>query len=288
MNAPATENADPPSDPPSDPSHDRASDPASDPPHDPPHDPASDTTADPGTGERLAKRLARQLSCSRSEAEQYIAGGFVTVDGTVVEAPQFRVLDEAAVALDPKARLGALVPVTLLAHKPAGVEATSDGLLDPGNRFATDRSDIRPLKRHLQQQACVTPLETSASGLVVFTQDPRIRRKLLEEAALVENETMVDVSGEVTPQALAQLNAGQVVGGRAMLAAKVSISRQADGRRAAFRHQGYRPGGRPDVRGCRPALAVRRIWPGACCWRRCRLANGATLAANDSNLWRQA
>ena len=164
MNAPATENADPPSDPPSDPSHDRASDPASDP------------AADLGTGERLAKRLARQLSCSRSEAEQYIAGGFVTVDGTVVEAPQFRVLDEAAVALDPKASLGALVPVTLLAHKPAGVEATSDALLDPGNRFATDRSDIRPLKRHLQQQACGTPLETAASGLVVFTQDPRIPR----------------------------------------------------------------------------------------------------------------
>ena len=227
MTAPAPENADPPSDP----------------PHDPPHDPASDTTADPGTGERLAKRLARQLSCSRSEAEQYIAGGFVTVDGTVVEAPQFRVLDEAAVALDPKARLGALVPVTLLAHKPAGVEATSDGLLDPGNRFATDRSDIRPLKRHLQPQACVTPLETSASGLVVFTQDPRIRRKLLEEAALVENETMVDVSGEVTPQALAQLTAGQVVGGRAMLAAKVSISRQADGRTGLrFAIKGCRPG----------------------------------------------
>ena len=81
--------------------------------------PPVETAGDPA-GERLSKRLARQLSCSRSEAEQYIAGGFVTVDGEVVESPQFRVAEQT-VALDPKASLGALVPVTLLVHKPAGI-----------------------------------------------------------------------------------------------------------------------------------------------------------------------
>ena len=38
---------------------------------------------------RLAKRLAAQLPCSRREAELYITGGWVKVDGQVVEAPQF-------------------------------------------------------------------------------------------------------------------------------------------------------------------------------------------------------
>ena len=33
---------------------------------------------------RLAKRVAELLACSRSEAEQYIAGGWVSVDGVVV------------------------------------------------------------------------------------------------------------------------------------------------------------------------------------------------------------
>jgi 23S rRNA pseudouridine2604 synthase len=37
---------------------------------------------------RLAKRLAATLPCSRREAELYIAGGWVTVDGLVVEEPQ--------------------------------------------------------------------------------------------------------------------------------------------------------------------------------------------------------
>ena len=238
--------------------------------------PPVETAGDP-VGERLSKRLARQLSCSRSQAEQYIAGGFVTVDGEVVESPQFRVLDQTIV-LDPKASLGALVPVTLLVHKPAGVDTSAPDLLDPNMHFAADRSGIRLLRRHLQQQLCVTPLDTLASGLVVFTQDPRIKRKLLEEAALVEHETMVDVTGDVTPAALATLNQSPVIDGRAMLAAKVSLSRQA----------GEVSGLRFAVKGCYPGqirqmcefvglqvLVIRRIRVG-------RLP----LAALPSGQWR--
>ena len=40
---------------------------------------------------RLSKRLIEQFGCSRREAELYIEGGWVTVDGVVVEQPQFKV-----------------------------------------------------------------------------------------------------------------------------------------------------------------------------------------------------
>ncbi|HPU52646.1 MAG TPA: RNA pseudouridine synthase [Burkholderiaceae bacterium] len=203
--------------------------------------PSVDAAAEPA-GERLSKRLARQLSCSRSEAEQYIAGGFVTVDGQVIESPQFRVIDQTVV-LDPKARLGALAPVTLLMHKPADVDLDAVEKLDSNNRWASDRSDLRPLKRHFHQQLCVTPLALEDSGLVVFTQDPRIRRKLLEEAARVEHETMVDVAGDVTPETLATLNGSPVIGGRATLSAKVSVSRRsADLSGLRFAVKGCQPG----------------------------------------------
>ena len=42
------------------------------------------------------------------------------------------------------------------------------------------------------------PLEQGASGLVVFTQDWRAQRKLVEDMATMEHELMVDVAGEVT------------------------------------------------------------------------------------------
>lgn len=160
---------------------------------------------------RLAKRLAEMLSCSRREAEQYIEGGWVSVDGVIVEEPQFRVSDQAIV-LDKDASLLALTPVTLLLHKPAGHEA-GDGnaaslapLLSPATQSPDDRSGIRPLKKHFSSVELVTPLATPASGLVVLTQDWRVTRKLREDARLMEHEVIVDVSGDIKPGGLERLN----------------------------------------------------------------------------------
>jgi len=161
---------------------------------------------------RLAKRLAEMLSCSRREAEQYIEGGWVSVDGVTIEEPQFRVLDQA-IALDKNASLLALAPVTLLLHKPAGYEAGVDGgaaslapLLSPATQSAGDSSGIRPLKKHFSSAELVTPLATPASGLVVLTQDWRVARKLREDARVMEHEVIVDVSGDIKPGGLERLN----------------------------------------------------------------------------------
>ncbi|UUZ64867.1 rRNA pseudouridine synthase [Polaromonas sp. P1-6] len=165
---------------------------------------------------RLAKRLAEMLACSRREAEQYIEGGWVTVDGVVVEEPQFRVLNQT-IALDKDASLLALTPVTLLLHKPAGYEAGLAGpsdrnaipatqLLSAASRSPDDRSGIRPLKKHFSASILATPLATAASGLVVFTQDWRVTRKLQEDASTLEHEVIVEVSGEIKPGGLERLN----------------------------------------------------------------------------------
>ena len=67
---------------------------------------------------RLSKRVAELVGCSRSEAEQYVQGGFVRVDGAVVEEPQFKVSGET-VTLDPDARLVADIVVSkLVDHLP--------------------------------------------------------------------------------------------------------------------------------------------------------------------------
>src|SRR5665647_3466096 len=76
----------------------------------------------PRTDERLAKRVAALVPCSRREAEQYIEGGWVRVNGQVVEEPMFRVLEQK-VEIDPQATLLDLGDVTLLLHKPAGFDA---------------------------------------------------------------------------------------------------------------------------------------------------------------------
>lgn len=183
---------------------------------------------------RLARRLADMLGCSRRQAELYIEGGWVRVDGAVNEAPQFKIHAQT-ITLDPQARAEPVLPATVLLHKPAGYDwdqgaQPACGFLLPGKRWDRDHHPAqRVLQRHLQGQTCVTPLESGATGLLVFTQDRRVLRKLTEDAARVEHEVIVDVTGDVTETALRQLNRAPIVEGRAMIPAKVSISSQVDG-----------------------------------------------------------
>lgn len=171
---------------------------------------------------RLSKRLASQIPCSRSEAEQYIEGGYVKVDGLVEEEPGFRVQPDQLVELTPEAKLVAIEPVTILLHKPAGVDVEAClKLITLQNRTAEDRSGIRFIKRHLKELAVTDPLGIHSSGLLVFTQDWRIARKLITDASKVEQEYIVEVSGEMLPDGLEQLNKGIQQDGK-LLPIKVS------------------------------------------------------------------
>ena len=209
-------------------------------------------------GMRLAKRVAELKACSRREAEQYIEGGWVTVDGQVMEEPQFRVIAQA-VAIDPQATLLALTPVTLLLHKPPGYDAGTGvpmdikgigkgvrpalALITAASRAPDDRSSIHPLKRHFAKLTLGLVLESAASGLVVFTQDWRIERKLHEDAALIEQEFTVQVVGEVAPGLLERLNHDLHADGQALPRVKVSVGSTGDGAtRLRFAVKGAHPG----------------------------------------------
>jgi 23S rRNA pseudouridine2604 synthase len=188
----------------------------------------------PSEGERLSKRIMQLRDCSRREAEQYIEAGFVRVDGVVVQEPQFRVANQT-VTVDAHASLLNLVSVTLILNKPVGWTdgleplpadlPTSAGksasagrpaslrraitgpnnvrsLLTVAQHSQHDRSGVRLMKSHLAKLDASVPLEYEASGLVAFTQDFRVQRKLMEDMPFMEQELMVDVRGEVLPEAL--------------------------------------------------------------------------------------
>ena len=206
---------------------------------------------------RLAKRVAEQLACSRSTAEQFIEGGFVSVDGQVEEAPGARVRPDQAVAVAPDASPLALTPVTLLLHKPPGFEAglglaggnphgsRSQGapeaatLLGAASHLPEDASGIRVLQRHFKQLECFTPLPTEASGLVVYTQDKRIARKLAEDIEVLEQECIVEVKGNIAPNGLQRLCHGLTFNGRPLPPIKVSWQNET---KLRFALKGIRPG----------------------------------------------
>jgi 23S rRNA pseudouridine2604 synthase len=191
---------------------------------------------------RLAKRVVALAQCSRREAEQYIEGGWVRVDGEVVEEPQFMV-DTQVVEIDPAASLAAMEAVTLVLHKPSGHDA-GDGpnparaLVTPATRAPDDASGVRPLKRHMLRLSAPLPLPVQASGLLIFSQDWRVIRKLTEDAERVEQEFVVDVEGKLIPDGLALLNHGLRINHYAMPPAKVSWQSE---RRLRFAFKGLQP-----------------------------------------------
>lgn len=196
-------------------------------------------------GIRLAKRVAELVNCSRAEAERYIAGGWVSVDGVVAEEPATRVTPAQQVVLLPGAKAEEPAPVTILLHKPAGLNSGvgsrgADALecLAPESLVAVHGAP-RFLKRHLSRLTLCTPLETDASGLVVYTQDFRVARKLVDDGARVEHEYVAEVSGGIVDGGLALLNHGLSYRGRAL--APMKVSWQSEGR-LRFAAKGVQPG----------------------------------------------
>jgi 23S rRNA pseudouridine2604 synthase len=171
---------------------------------------------------RLAKRVAELTGCSRSEAEQYIEGGWVSVDGETVELPQ-RLVTTERVEIDPDARLAASEPATVLLHKPPGVPMDEVvPLVTPAAHTQDDASGIRPLKRHLQRLTPLMPMDPEASGLVVLSQDGRIWRRLTEDYAQIEQEFVVEIRGDAGPYTLGRVSHGGVYQGRGLAACKTS------------------------------------------------------------------
>jgi 23S rRNA pseudouridine2604 synthase len=189
---------------------------------------------------RLAKRVAEMIPCSRAEAEKYIAGGWVSVDGEVVEEAGARVADQQDVVLHPNATLADLAPVTILLHKAAGVDADeAANQLSPETLVLADHGNQRFLKRHLANLTLASPLETKSSGLVVYTQDFRVARKLVDEGNRVEQEYIVEVAGEIREGGLALLNHGLSFNGKEIPPMKVSWQNET---RLRFALKGVKPG----------------------------------------------
>lgn len=178
-------------------------------------------------GIRLAKRVADLVPCSRAEAERYIAGGWVSVDGVVVEEPAARVTDAQAIDMLPGAEASDPAPVTILLHKPAGLDAAAAlALVGPDNRVATMPGE-RFLKRHLAKLTITTPLENEASGLLVLTQDWRVTRKLVDDSNRIEQEYVAEVNGAIGAEGLARLNGSMRLNGRPTTPLKASWQSEA-------------------------------------------------------------
>lgn len=179
---------------------------------------------------RLSKRMSELGLCSRREADEWIAKGWVKVDGRVVDTLGVRVSPQARIEVDRAARQHQDAQVTILLHKPVGYVSgqAEDGyepavvLIRPENRWAGDSSPLQFQAAHLRGLAPAGRLDIDSTGLLVFTQDGRIARQLIGQDSSVEKEYLVRVEGRLTEQGLQQLRHGLVLDGVRLKPAEVS------------------------------------------------------------------
>jgi 23S rRNA pseudouridine2604 synthase len=148
--------------------------------------------------------------CSRREADEWIAQGWVRVDGEPARMGQ-QVLPDANIEVDRRAASQQAAQVTILLHKPVGyVSGQAEDehkpavvLVLPRNHWEGDRSKQRFSPSHFKGLAPAGRLDIDSTGLLVLTQDGRIARQLIGEDSGMEKEYLVRVSypapqGEVT------------------------------------------------------------------------------------------
>jgi len=191
-----------------------------------PRTPRHDNPDDP----RLSKRMSELGLCSRREADDWIDNGWVKVDGQVVTTLGTRVSPLARIEIDPAATKHQGEQVTILLNKPIGYVSgqAEDGytpasvLIMPENRWTEDASGTRFKPAHLRGLAPAGRLDIDSTGLLVFTQDGRVAKRLIGSHSEVEKEYLVRVEGKLDAAGMKRLQHGLELDGVKLKPARVS------------------------------------------------------------------
>lgn len=158
---------------------------------------------------RLSKLMSERGMASRREADEWIAAGWVRVNGEVIAELGLRVLPDVVIDVDPQAHQQQAQRVTILLHKPIGYVSgqAEDGhepaitLITPDNRWSDDKLPLKLNRAHLRNLAPAGRLDIDSTGLLVLTQDGRIAKVLIGEDSGVEKEYLVRVQSVAQPDA---------------------------------------------------------------------------------------
>ena len=175
---------------------------------------------------RLSKLMSERGICSRREADDYIVQGLVRVDGVIINTLGTKVSPDARITLEAEALKNQKSLVTIILNKPIGyVSGQPEPGYEPAIRLVNDRNQHgqkRALNRgDLQGIAVVGRLDIESQGLLVFSQDGRLAKKIIGETSDIEKEYLVRVQGRLTESNLKLLNYGLELDGEKLKAAKV-------------------------------------------------------------------
>jgi 23S rRNA pseudouridine2604 synthase len=185
--------------------------------------------SDPNVPLRLSKLMSERGICSRREADDYISKGLVFVNGERIEELGTKVLPNVKITLDTPALRKQNSLITIIMNKPVGyvsAQPEAGSGYEPAIRLIKDSTQFSNQKKTLQlgdlkDIAVAGRLDIDSQGLLIFTQDGRLAKKLIGEDSQVEKEYLVRVEGRLPADKLRLLNHGLELDGEKLKPAVV-------------------------------------------------------------------
>ena len=176
---------------------------------------------------RLSKLMAQRGVCSRREADVFIEQGMVSVNGVTVDQLGAKVALDAEITLAPQAVKKQKELITIILNKPVGYVsaqpepgyAPAIKLITVANQFGKGNKRLMP--EHLKGLAVAGRLDIDSQGLLLFTQDGRLAKKIIGEESRVEKEYIVRVRGLLSDDGLRLLRGGLALDGKPLKPAQV-------------------------------------------------------------------
>ena len=178
---------------------------------------------------RLSKLMSQRGLCSRREADDFIARGLVRVNGEIVAELGTKVAPDAVVTLATQAARQQQSLVTIALHKPIGyVSAQPEPPYEPALKLIVPANQFQPQdgprfqRHHLKGLAVAGRLDIDSQGLLLFTQDGRVARRLVGAEHELEKEYLVRVGGALPAEKLELLRYGLTLDGKRLERAQVA------------------------------------------------------------------
>ncbi|NGX55905.1 MAG: 23S rRNA pseudouridine(2604) synthase [Candidatus Anoxychlamydiales bacterium] len=171
---------------------------------------------------RISKLLSLKGICSRREAEYYIEKRLIEIDGTIIDKQGVKVFPDCNIKLLSKALNAQKEKVTIILNKPIGYVSTqaekgykdAKELILKKNQSKFD--DMKFLSSMLKRLSVVGRLDIDSKGLLIFTQDGTIAKKLIGPNSNMEKEYLVYFEGILTKEKIDKLTLGLNLDGNSL------------------------------------------------------------------------